>query len=273
MPHRHTPRYTAEAMTVKKLLHSLAARLRSYAEKDGRGYPDWAARYLPIVRRHGVAAWHDARVLEIGANANGIARFTAARAVAIDIAAGHLREARVSQPILPAVADLRTLPFREGAFDRIVCVDVFEHISPEVREEAIREMRRVLAPSGILVIAFPTGDGAARAEAQVRNAYARFTGGRLRWLEEHVREGLPQADAVSQRLHEAFAESHRISQSGNLNVYVWRWMWRVLMCGWPGRGNAVAQVALRWLTPLLARLHLPPCYRVIFFVEPRQRAQ
>ena len=33
------------------MLESIGQRLRAYAEKDGRGYPDWAIRYVPIVKR------------------------------------------------------------------------------------------------------------------------------------------------------------------------------------------------------------------------------
>lgn len=245
------------------------ARLRQYAEKDGRGYPDWAARYAPIVRRlHGHAP--GGRTLEIGANANGIARFTGKRAVAVDIAAAHLREARAAQPILPAVADLRNLPFRAGAFERIVCVDVFEHISEAMRDAAIWEMRRCLAAKGALVLAFPTGRAAHKAEARVRRAYTRHTGETLRWLNEHAQMGLPNADNVGDALAKAFGATHRITRQGNVNVYVWTWMWRVLMAGWPGRGNSLFQLLLRGITPAIARCHVPPCYRVIFFVEPRE---
>ena len=30
---------------------AIADTLRAFAEKDGRGYPDWASRYVPIARR------------------------------------------------------------------------------------------------------------------------------------------------------------------------------------------------------------------------------
>ena len=250
------------------LLQALSSRLRRYAEKDGRGYPDWAARYRPIVRRRGIR-WNIGRVLEIGANANGIARFTGKRVTAIDIAQDHLREAREAQPILPAVADLRSLPFPDSAFIRIVCVDVFEHIDAGARGAAVAEMRRCLAPRGTLVLAFPTGKAAERTESQVQRAYRDYTGGSLRWLNEHGAVGLPDATAMDGILTSAFGNTHTVTKQGNLNVHVWSWMWRVLMCGWPGRGNSVFQVLLRWMTPVITRLHLAPCYRVIFFVEPR----
>ncbi|MBI3321851.1 MAG: class I SAM-dependent methyltransferase [Candidatus Omnitrophica bacterium] len=41
------------------------------------------------------------------------------------------------------------LPFADNAFDRVFSVCVFEHLSSPVRQTAIREMGRVLAPGGI----------------------------------------------------------------------------------------------------------------------------
>ena len=59
--------------------------MRAFAEKDGRGYPDWAMRYLPVVRRFGRRVFREHTVLEIGANENGIARFVETHVVAVDI--------------------------------------------------------------------------------------------------------------------------------------------------------------------------------------------
>ena len=45
------------------------------------------------------------------------------------------------------------LPFRDGAFDRVYCSEVLEHVLDP--ESVIREMHRVLAPGGIAVISVP----------------------------------------------------------------------------------------------------------------------
>jgi cyclopropane fatty-acyl-phospholipid synthase-like methyltransferase len=51
-----------------------------------------------------------------------------------------------------ALADATTLPFRAGTFDRVLMLDVVEHLHPWQLEQTFREVRRVLAPDGFAVI-------------------------------------------------------------------------------------------------------------------------
>ncbi len=50
-------------------------------------------------------------------------------------------------------ADLEVLPFRDRRFDLIVCLDVVEHVKDDLA--ALREIRRVLTPSGVALIHVP----------------------------------------------------------------------------------------------------------------------
>jgi ubiquinone/menaquinone biosynthesis C-methylase UbiE len=52
---------------------------------------------------------------------------------------------------LERVEDTRRLPFEDGAFGAVLCNAVFEH-TPQPREEWIREVWRVVAPGGVLVV-------------------------------------------------------------------------------------------------------------------------
>ncbi len=52
------------------------------------------------------------------------------------------------------IADLnRPLPFEDGAFDAVACVEGIEHLERPV--DALREFRRVLKPGGTLVLTTP----------------------------------------------------------------------------------------------------------------------
>ncbi len=253
---------------------SAARTLRAYAERDGRGYPDWAMRYQPIVRRLRLDTNPPRMLLEVGANQAGITRFLGGaradtRIIALDISAEHLRFARETQGVLPVVADMRHLPFADHAFDAVVSVDTLEHIPQSKRRECVREMARVLETTGRAAIAFPCGDRAAEAEQAISAAYARAFGRSLRWLDEHRECGLPNEMEAVKRFTETLNETHRISSSGNANLRVWRAMWLVLLCIKPKRANAIALVLLRAATPVLSRLPARHYYRRIVYAEPR----
>ena len=47
----------------------------------------------------------------------------------------------------------QSLPFEDGAFDRVVSSLVFHHLVPDLKRQALAEARRVLAPGGRLHIA------------------------------------------------------------------------------------------------------------------------
>lgn len=243
--------------------------LRERAEKDGRGYPDWAMRYLPVVRRLPKLP-PGARVLEIGANRNNIARFMDTPVVVANLSTDELKDARESRNVLPVRADMRALPFRRDYFDVVVCMDTLEHVSRDVRDKGCTEFVRVLGEKGTGVIGFPAGSIAMAAETRLRNCYYRATGRKLHWLEEHTVHGLPSSIRIFAHLADAARQTHRVRRVRNTSIVVWEWMWKVLICDWPGRYNAVFQYFLRALTPVLSRIHVGRCYRALIWLEPRK---
>jgi methyltransferase family protein len=79
--------------------------------------------------------------------------------------------------------DMTDVPFKDDAFDLIVCVHVLEHVSDDRR--AMREMVRVLRPGGVAMLLVPIvleqptlEDASIVTPAQRREAY---------WQEDHVR--------------------------------------------------------------------------------------
>lgn len=54
-------------------------------------------------------------------------------------------------------ADITDLPFEDGEWDTIVCSHVLEHVGDDA--QAIRELRRVVAPGGTVVVMVPTRPG------------------------------------------------------------------------------------------------------------------
>jgi O-antigen chain-terminating methyltransferase len=105
------------------------------------------------------------RVLDVGtvfaepAYVAGLHELAIPELVTVDLAPGAT-----------VVADVRDLPFEDGRFDLVLCVSTLEHIGrdnavyavdaprdEEGDEAALRELRRILAPDGRLLVTVPTG--------------------------------------------------------------------------------------------------------------------
>lgn len=61
------------------------------------------------------------------------------------------------KPGVDVTADITDLPFEDGEFDAIICNHVLEHVPDDAL--AMRELRRVIAPSGWAVISVPRSPG------------------------------------------------------------------------------------------------------------------
>lgn len=98
----------------------------------------------------------DARVADlgcgIGATAGHLRRHHRLRAVGLDRSAGMLGRARQGDPGLPLVrGEAACLPFKDGRLAAVLC-ECFLTLVADI-DAAWREIRRVLAPGGILVLA------------------------------------------------------------------------------------------------------------------------
>ncbi len=99
-----------------------------------------------------------AEILDAGCGTGGFIRFLARERPAwqvtgvdaSDLACGLARE-RTKASIVQA--NLERLPFADGSFDAVVTADVLYHVEDD--RQALREIRRVLRPGGIVVYNVP----------------------------------------------------------------------------------------------------------------------
>lgn len=123
------------------------------------------ARYVTLKQTLAPLAdlFRDRRVLDYGAS-HGVSLFALLELGAAEVVGVEIEEARVTEglEILAAseyvhradllhTPDTTALPFEDGAFDVVLCNAVLEHI-PQPRGAYIREMWRVLAPGGVLIV-------------------------------------------------------------------------------------------------------------------------
>jgi len=100
------------------------------------------------------------RLLDLGAGAGGVASALANeprnRVTALDVVynadLAHLRR-RTGLPIEQTIATADALPFADGSFDAVLCLETIEHLPDAAR--SAREMMRVLRPGGQVMITTP----------------------------------------------------------------------------------------------------------------------
>jgi SAM-dependent methyltransferase len=113
-------------------------------------------RVRAVVRLLG--ARPDSRVLEVGSGAGNVLARLPGRRFGIDLSKAVLAKAR--RRLGPGASlvrgDAMSLPFADGSFDRVFCSEVLEHVLQP--EAVVKEMRRVLRPSGTAVISVPNED-------------------------------------------------------------------------------------------------------------------
>jgi ubiquinone/menaquinone biosynthesis C-methylase UbiE len=106
-----------------------------------------------IVNRVAGMATNDGYTLDIGCGTSPIiTRFH--EAVGIDSERSKVLFMQRRLPNLEFhMAEAQSLPFADGIFDRVLCIEVIEHIKNP--EQALDEMHRVLKPGGQLILATP----------------------------------------------------------------------------------------------------------------------
>jgi len=96
------------------------------------------------------------RLLDVGGGTGRIAQSLVPRVgtlIVVDESWKMLSRARPKPGLNLAAAHAERLPFPSGAFDRVIMVDAFHHL--EDQEGSLRELLRVCAPGGRLVVEEP----------------------------------------------------------------------------------------------------------------------
>jgi hypothetical protein len=156
---------------------------------------DQYQRYRAVARLLDAARGESTRlaVLDVGGAGGSLQDFLPRDRVVVVDRVAHVGTGRA------VFGDGGSLPFRSGAFDAAVGVDVLEHVPAAFRLDLIEEMGRVAR--GIVVLAGPFRTaGVERAEGLARLFLREARAFEHDYLEEHARFGLPTLSAAARAL-------------------------------------------------------------------------
>lgn len=110
-------------------------------------------------------------------------------------------------------AGLESLPFPDASFDLIAATDVIEHIAAE--DQALRELRRVAAPNGVLLLTVPAYMWMWSQEDENLHHKRRYTKTRLHKAVEHAGWQPRIATYFNSLLLPPIAVARRLSRHAN----------------------------------------------------------
>lgn len=85
---------------------------------------------------------------------------SAAYRVGVDISLGAIKIARsrYAECATFLVGDMSAIPLARSCVNVVVCLEGIEHVDPETARQALQEFRRILCPSGTLLLTSPVAD-------------------------------------------------------------------------------------------------------------------
>ena len=117
------------------------------------------------------------KVLDVGGGITGIKLFTKNPVKTLDIVESDIK------------VDPGEIPFAEGSWDVVTCVDVLEHIAPKDRRRFVDDLYKVASKR--IIIAAPNGSKFHEEAEKRLSAEIRKKGKSVVFLEEHIKNGLP----------------------------------------------------------------------------------
>ena len=110
------------------------------------------------------AASTTGRIVDVGCGPGQIAAYLATRGAAVeglDLSPEMIAEARRAQPAIPfTVGDMCALPYPDASLGGIAAFYAIVHLPTAALGAPLREFHRVLAPGGLLALAFHIGETA-----------------------------------------------------------------------------------------------------------------
>lgn len=225
-----------------------------------------ALKYAPVVseiKRRGLAG---SKILEIGPGTLGITPYLKTQKDARDIDFSSLK----SNLLTKIVVKGEKFPFKANAYDVSVSVDSLENIPFVNREKAVFEMLRVAKRLAIIVV--PCGEAAENQDKQLRNYWNKIFNKKNQFLEEHVKNGLPNVEEILVYIDKSkrqLDKNAQIKSYPNLNLFVRN----ILMRTWITKNKYSYYLYIKGyllIVPILKYCNFGKTYRRVFVIEFRE---
>lgn len=141
---------------------------------------NWLLRYQPIMRT--LEELKPTSVLDVGAGPHGLSLYWPGNVVQTDLRFVNAPAARDNATFVGASAE--ALPFGDDTFDVAISIDMVEHLPAEIRAACMAELFRVARRA--VVIAYPIGEVAARADRLMAASFRLRRRPLPQWLAEHL---------------------------------------------------------------------------------------
>lgn len=118
------------------------------------------------------------------------------------------------------IGDGTKIPFSKKSFDAVTSLETLQYVKKSDRDKFIKELIRVA--KRCVIITMPIDGPAVRsAELECNNLYKTFFGRGNRWLEEHIKSGLPTVEDVS------ILNGYNVEKYSICNLKRWKSMFKL----------------------------------------------
>lgn len=167
--------------------------------------------------------------------------------------------------VIRARASIDSLPYRDGSFSHVLCLDVLEHIPPEQRATAVDELYRVTKEDGKLMISSPVGENAANADSWLATQLEKTGTSPHKWVEEHQKFGIPSEEDYKEWFSQLSPIPKLITSKEDISIKTWQHALEVAAIPM-GRFKKVVAMT-RFIFSKFVSDSQDPTYRTIYYIN------
>ncbi|HLD21318.1 MAG TPA: class I SAM-dependent methyltransferase [Patescibacteria group bacterium] len=221
-------------------------------------------RYIPLIRF--IERYHPISICETGSGSYGIGKFLDIEFTGVDSTFDDYSASVVqntNKKMKQVVTSAARIPLQDKSFDLVFTLDMFEHLHPQEREQALDEMVR-LARKWVIV-GFPCGEFAKKADKRLQKYYQCTRRKIPGWLSEHMQGEFPSDDFLDTLLKRK-GYQYSVENNDNIHFHFLLALFESLpFCSTISEWASC--VRGRFVRSLFGTCSFGTCYRKIYIIE------